>query len=162
MKVTFKGMPADEARALQDGGSDANGRVPERAVSNGKGNPCRHCMDFIKEGEDMLIVAHRPFSTVQPYAEQGPVFLHAKKCDPYVGPADQLPPVLHDSDNYIVRGYDDDERIVYGTGKVTEQEEIVSRARDLLADGELTFLHVRSSSNNCWQARIERAERHEK
>ena len=110
----------------------------------------------------MLIVAHRPFSTVQPYAEQGPVFLHAGKCEPYCGPADQLPPVLHDSRNYIVRGYDDDERIVYGTGKVTEQEEIVSRAHNLLANEKLTFLHVRSSSNNCWQARIVRVGAQEK
>ena len=56
-QITFVAMPTDQARALQAGGPDANGLSPERAVSNGSGNPCRHCLRFIPEGEEMLILS---------------------------------------------------------------------------------------------------------
>ena len=92
---------------------DANGRPPERAVSDGDGNPCRHCLAMIEEGAEMLVLAHRPFATVNPYAEVGPIFLHARECEPFRGKG--APPVLA-SPTYLVRGYGADERIVYGTG----------------------------------------------
>ena len=64
--MIFRGMSTSEAERLRDGGLDANGRVPERAVSDGDGNPCRHCLGMIGAGEPMLVLAHRPFETVQP------------------------------------------------------------------------------------------------
>ena len=83
-QITFVAMPTDQARALQAGGPDANGLSPERAVSSGSGNPCRHCLRFIPEGEEMLILSHRPFPSAQPYAETGPVFLCAEECARWV------------------------------------------------------------------------------
>jgi len=156
--IQFRGMPTDEARALQRGGKDSNGQVAENAVSDGVGNPCRHCMQMIGEDVPMLVVAHRPFTTVQPYAEMGPIFLHAEECDAYEVEGNELPPVLEDSPEYIVRGYDADEKIVYRTGKVTPQENIIARSADLLKRNDLQFLHVRSATNNCWQARVERTQ----
>ncbi len=154
--VKIAGMPTEEARKFQRGGTDANGQVPEKTKSNGNGNPCRHCLEFIAEGDEMLIVSYRPFNSLQPYAEQGPVFLHARECDAYSGEGDALPKALSNKTECIVRGYGADERIVYGTGKVTPLGEITSRADELLADTEIEFVHVRSASNNCWQARIDR------
>ena len=154
--VAFHGLPTDAVRALQRGGTDANGQPPERATSDGDGTPCRHCLTMIEEGEAMLVLAHRPFETVQPYAEIGPVFLHARECEPYDGAADALPPVLEDSPDYIVRGYDRQERIVYGTGGVVARESVVERAADVLTREDVAFVHIRSSRNNCWQARAER------
>ena len=153
----FSGIPTCEAEALWAGDADAHGNKPERAVSNGNGNPCRHCLRMIEEGDPFLIISHRPFSTAQPYAEQGPVFLHAEPCEAYQDAADELPPVLLDSPAYIVRGYDRDERIVYGSGAVTEQGEVNNRAEMLFENPSIQFIHVRSATNNCWQARIDRA-----
>jgi len=76
----FIAVPTETARRYQSGGLDANGQAPERAVSNGNGNPCRHCLTFIPEGAPMLILAHRPFPDLQPYAETGPIFLCADTC----------------------------------------------------------------------------------
>ena len=42
--VKIKGMETEQAQALWSGGTDAHGNLPERAVSDGKGNPCRHCL----------------------------------------------------------------------------------------------------------------------
>ena len=66
-------------KRLQDGGTDANGQKPERHVCSGGMMPCRHCLADIKAGEPYLILAHRPFPSAQPYAEQGPIFLHAER-----------------------------------------------------------------------------------
>jgi hypothetical protein len=54
-----------------------------------------------------------------------------------------------------VRGYDNEERIVYGTGAVTATAKIPEYAQSLLADSKIEFVHVRSASNNCFQCRIE-------
>ena len=155
-QIVFKGMPSDEARNLRDGGSDAHGQAPQIAVSDGDGLPCRHCMQMIEKDAPFLIVSHKPFSTTQPYAEQGPIFLHANFCNPYAD--DGNLPSVFDSPTYIIRGYDTSERIIYGTGGVVEHRSIISRSQELLGDPETHFLHIRSASNNCWQGLIERAQ----
>ncbi len=54
---------------------------PERRTSNGVGVPCRHCLRNVEAGRDYLILAYRPFPALQPYAETGPIFLHAEPCE---------------------------------------------------------------------------------
>ena len=78
--LNYHAIPTDLARAYQAGGCDAYGNPPERARSDGGGNPCRHCLRYIPKGADMLVLAHRPFPQTQPYAETGPVFLCADDC----------------------------------------------------------------------------------
>ncbi len=149
----YVAMPTEQARHYQAGGLDANGQLPERAVSDGGGNPCRHCLGMIPEGAGMLILAHRPFPSLQPYAELGPIFLCADHCER--GGGDARPEALA-SPEYIVRGYGADDRIVYGTGRVVASESIPLRAAELFADPRVAYLHVRSARNNCYQARIDR------
>jgi hypothetical protein len=153
--LRFVPIPTDTARAYQAGGVDSYGLLPERQVSDGGGNPCRHCLRMIPEGAGMLVLAHRPFGSLQPYAETGPIFLCAERCE--AGGGAEVPEILASSD-YIVRGYGADERIVYGTGGVVETTAIPARAETLLAMPAVDFVHVRSSRNNCFQLRIERAD----
>ena len=149
----FVAIPTDAARRYQAGGVDANGQVPERTVSDGGGNPCRHCLKMIPEGAGMLILAHRPFPAPQPYAEVGPIFLCADACA--AGGGEALPEMLASSD-YIARGYGADDRIVYGTGGVVATGAIPKRAGELLDDPRVAYVHVRSARNNCYQVRIDR------
>ena len=67
-----------------------------------------------------------------------------------------VPPCL-DSPAYLARGYGADERIVYGTGEVVALADLPVLAKALLTDARVAFVHVRSASNNCWQARIDAA-----
>ncbi|MEL6767300.1 MAG: DUF1203 domain-containing protein [Pseudomonadota bacterium] len=154
-EIRFDPMPTDAARALQAGGPDANGQPAERKVSDGDGNPCRHCLREIPAGREMLVLAWRPFSTCQPYAETGPVFLCADACTAHAGAS--VPEVLRTSPRYMMRGYGDDERIVYGTGAVVPAGEIVAQAADILSRPDIAFVHVRSASNGCFQCAIRRA-----
>lgn len=154
MTIHFTPIPTLIVRAYQAGGLDANGQTPERSVSDGDGNPCRHCLKMIPEGAAMLVLAHRPFPALQPYAELGPIFLCADACDAAIAGTD-LPEMLTSPD-YIVRGYGANDRIVYGTGGVVSTDQIAAQASSKLADPNVAYVHVRSARNNCYQVRIDR------
>lgn len=152
LKITA--LPSDTARALQAGGPDANGQTPERSISDGGGNPCRHCLRYIPKGAEMLILAHRPFPAPQPYAELGPIFLCADECARHDG--EEMPEVLQSSPDYLIKGYNAEDRIVYGTGVVVEQARMMEQAEAIFTDPRVAYIHIRSARNNCYQARIDR------
>jgi Protein of unknown function (DUF1203) len=157
MPILFAPIPTDITRRYQAGGPDANGQPPERAISDGDGTPCRHCLCHIPEGSGMLILAHRPFPAPQPYAELGPIFLCADAAICMApDPSDTIPEVLSSPD-YILRGYSAQHRIVYGTGGVVPVARIVAEAEARLSDPRVAYVHVRSARNNCYQVRIDRA-----
>ena len=161
--LRFVPVPTAIVRAYQGGSVDSNGLLPERQVSDGGGNPCRHCLRMIPEGAGMLVLAHRPFDSLQPYAETGPIFLCADACPAGGGRMDggadggRLPEILASPD-YVLRGYGADERIVYGTGGVVARDRIAARAAEVLAQPGVDFVHVRSARNTCFQLRIERGD----
>jgi Protein of unknown function (DUF1203) len=151
--MRYVAIPTDLVRHYQAGGPDANGQVPERVLLDEESGPCRHCLKMIPKGKRMLILAHRPFPSPQPYAELGPIFLCADPCER--GGGKDRPEILASPD-YIVRGHEPDDRIVYGTGGVVATEAIPVRAEALFADPRVDYLHVRSARNNCYQLRIDR------
>lgn len=151
--MQFHALPTDVVRALQAGAPDANGQPPEHAISDGGGNPCRHCLRMIPKGMPMLVLAHRPFPAPQPYAEIGPIFLCADGC--MAGGGTDLPEILA-SPEYILRGYGADDRIVYGTGAVVPTAAIRDEAKRRFGDPRVAYVHVRSARNNCYQVRIDR------
>lgn len=153
MTIRYRPIATEVAASLWSGASDSYGMQPERRTSDGDGVPCRHCLSGVKEGEAYLVLAYRPFPSLQPYAETGPIFLHADPCRAFDG--NDLPPML-DGPDYIVRGYSSEDRIVYGTGAVTPRAEISAYAEALLSRPCIAYVHVRSARNNCYQCRIER------
>lgn len=157
-RIRFEAMPTDVARGYQSGGLDAYGQSPERRTADGRFRvPCRHCLADVTPGEEYLVLAYRPFTTLQPYTETGPIFLHAKACERHPT-AERIPEMLGRSTHMIVRGYSADERIVYGTGAVVTTDRIAETAATLFGRDDVAFVHVRSASNNCFQCRIDRGE----
>jgi hypothetical protein len=154
MSLKFIALDSAQVRRLRNAAADANGQPPELSISDGDGNPCRHCLAEIERDKPMLILAHRPFDSLQPYAETGPIFLCAEDCARY--PQSDGVPALYRNREMLIRGYDHRERIIYGSGKVIDMRSIHAEAERLFADPELAFIHVRSSSNNCYHFRIER------
>ena len=155
MSIRVVALETAVVQALQRGGADANGQPPERQVSDGAGVPCRHCLHPVGQGETYLILAHRPFPKPQPYAELGPIFLHAESCPRHVDNG-AVPDMLR-SPQYILRGYNAEDRIVYGSGQIVPTPEIPSAATRMFDDSRIAYVHVRSASNNCYQCRIDRA-----
>jgi hypothetical protein len=154
--IRILAMPTDDSRGYQRGEPDAYGLPPERRMSDGSGVPCRHCLRNVEAGEAYLVLAYRPFPALQPYAETGPVFLHARECGrAEEGP--ELPRMFEETPDYIVRGYGCDDRIVYGSGGIVATSAIPARSAELLSRPDIAYLHMRSARNNCYQLRIERA-----
>ena len=155
MMLRYEALDSEWVQSIRAGGPDAFGLPAERVRAHGLGNPCRHCLDFVPDGAEMLILAHRPFATLQPYAETGPIFLCGAACKAHDGV--HVPAVLQSSPDYLLKGYRADERIYYGTGRVVAQQDVEAYAGQLLADPEVAFVDVRSARNNCFQLRIRRA-----
>ena len=157
MSMRIVALETKLVESLQNGGLDANGHKPERQIAPGGGMmPCRHCLTDIEAGEPYLILAHRPFPSPQPYAEQGPIFLHAQSC-PRHPDSDDVPAMFLERKDYLIRGYSADDRIVYGTGKIVAPAAMAKAAQDMFGNDRIAYIHVRSASNNCYQCRIDRA-----
>jgi hypothetical protein len=153
--INYVPLPTDQVRDFQRGKIDSNGLVPER-VSQG-GGPCRHCLSQIQPNEEKLVLGYRPFPSLQPYAETGPIFLHAKECEAYndrsVLPAmfEGMPDVL-----MIARGYDHNDRIEYGAMSVVAVNQLENCCSDLVKNERVAYIHVRFAATNCYQFRVER------
>jgi hypothetical protein len=102
-----------------------------------------------------LVLCYRPFAEPQPYAETGPIFLHAHECSRYE--ADRLPDWFVFLDPAIIRGYDSDDWIKYETGAVVSGVELAATCDKILADAEVAYVHIRSKFN-CFQCRVDRVQ----
>lgn len=155
MNIKFTGIPTDIARKYQRGSTDAYGRKPEEFICESDDLECRHCGNAIERGKVVLLLAWSPFGERQPFAETGPVLLHKEECQGYGAQPDPQP-ALMDTPTRLVRGYTKDERIVYGTGTHIDADDLRAACESMLEDKSIEFLHIRSSTNNCWQARVDR------
>jgi hypothetical protein len=149
-------MPSETAARFRAGGLDANGQPPERHISDGDGVPCRHCLTDVAKGDPFLILAYRRFPKAQPYAEIGPIFLHADACRRYAEAS--IPAMFLARKQILIRGYGADDRIVYGTGMVIPSGDLAIAATKLFRRTDVAYAHLRSASNNCFQCRLERFE----
>jgi hypothetical protein len=154
MRLSVRGIASDELDRIRGGGPDAHGQPALVRRAEGAANPCRHCLGLIAEGEGKLVLAYRPFAALQPYAEVGPIFLHARACERYEG--DRLPGWFDYLDPAIVRGYGTDDWIRYDTGQVVAGREIGAACTTILGDPTVAYVHVRSKYN-CFQCRVDRA-----
>lgn len=154
-KIQFSSMPSEQAEAYRSGAADAYGHPPEVHVSTGDGIPCRHCLNYVAEGDSYLILAYRPFPHAQPYAETGPIFLHAQRCERYPE-TDRIPPMALSKEPRLLKGYGANDRIVYGTGEIVASTKLAAVASKILARDDVSYVHVRSALNNCFSCRIDR------
>ena len=106
-------------------------------------------------GDGYLLLAHRPFADTRPYAKVGPIFIHNKDCHHFDN-LSQVPKMFSARNQMIIRGYDVQNRIVKDTGQLIETKSIQVAAKHLLRNIQISYLHVRSASNNYFQCRIER------
>jgi hypothetical protein len=56
----------------------------------------------------------------------------------------------------LLRGYGRDDRIVYGSGIVVPSVSVEAQAEVMLARDDIAYVHMRSSTNNCFTLRIDR------
>ena len=113
--------------------------------------PCRSCLRISKEPEDLILLSYQPLADTNPYAEVGPVFVHAHDCVPYDSsafPNDFL------SRELVVRAYDRAERIA--DAAIAAPGEAEAAAARFLADENIAEVHVRHRSYTCYDFKIVR------
>lgn len=152
--LRVQGISSAEVSWLQERGLDANNQTPLAMISDGKSNPCRHCLGLIAKGDALLLLAYRPFDELQPYAETGPIFLHQEACEHYDSPA--MPEWFDYFEPAIIRGYSEQHYIRYDTGKAIAGKALASACQDILSDASVAYVHIRSKFN-CFQCRVDRA-----
>ena len=154
MRLAVRGIESDFVNLIRRGGEDDNGQFALRIKAMGPANPCRHCLQLIAEGDDKLVLAYRPFTGLQPYAEVGPIFLHQRDCIRY--DAERLPAWFNHLEPALIRGYGHDDWIRYETGKVVAGGELASECERILGNPDVAYVHIRSKFN-CFQCRVDRA-----
>lgn len=154
MKLAVRGIDTEFVESIRGGGADANGQPALSRKAVGLANPCRHCLQLIPEGDGMLVLAHRPFDGLQPYAELGPIFLHERACQRYE--AERLPAWFAHLQPALIRGYGARDEIRYETGDVVAGSELTAACQRILGHADVAYVHIRSRYN-CFQCRVDRA-----
>ncbi len=152
---SFRIIPLSEAAAssARAGQTEPAQAVDSVIADEAHAFPCRHCLTDAAPGEKLLLLPHSPFEQVGPYAEVGPIFVHADACPRWERPGeipDQLRRRL-----LALRGYDARERMV--AADVVDGRELETLLSKLLARPEVEFVHARFARPGCFACRIERA-----
>ena len=152
--TNFAYLPIDAAtvRAVRETLRDAHGNTLQVRVSDSDSTPCRSCLSATPRGTRLILFAHRPFATEGPYAETGPVFVHADACEPYRR-RDVFPPDFR-SRRLVFRAYDATGSIHDAT--VADGADAEATLVRQFADAAVARVHVRNPAWGCYDFAVER------
>lgn len=134
--------------AIRGAGKDEHGN-PLAAYPAKGWEPLRCCLRTAAEAEAVALISYAPFTARSPWAEVGPVYIHAEPCAGYPDsgalPADLRtgPRVLRTYHADMSLDYDD---ITY----VASGEDLEPALRDLLDRPGVAEVHVRASMSQCF------------
>jgi hypothetical protein len=150
-------IPPATLAGVRLAGRDQFGNELIPIVDDG-GSPLRCCLRRSTPGEVLYLIAYCPFSRPGPYAERGPVFVHASACPGYTE-HDVYPAGYRDWPPMIFRPYRYDperncdviayEAIKMGDGIVAE-----SLIASMFADPTIDFIHTRNVNAGCFMFTI--------
>ncbi|HEY2474423.1 MAG TPA: DUF1203 domain-containing protein [Candidatus Cybelea sp.] len=150
--ATLKYLPIPEDVANDARATMRDGFGHELTVVRDKA-PCRVCLRISKEPEDLILLSYQPLADKGPYAEIGPIFIHADRCEVYAD-ATEFPSDFA-ARRLVLRAYGYDGHIVDAT--VAEAGTAPARAAAFLDDNQIEEVHVRHESYTCFQFKIVRA-----
>jgi len=149
----FRFLPIDEdtVRTVRETLRDGHGNQLDVEVSDSPA-PCRACLRIAPSGTRLILFAYRPFTTHGPYAETGPVFVHAKACRPYRKQADF--PADFRPRSLAFRAYD------YGgsihDAMLADGVDAERALAHLFRDERAATVHVRNPAWGCFDFAVER------
>lgn len=152
-------VPAETLRRLRAQGHDDYGHPWVPQVRDEGGRPLRCCLRDSVPEESIALIAYAPVradfaQTTGPYAEVGPIFVHAEECDGYTG--DGSYPRQWSGRRQVLRAYHFDGSIA-GGAFLEPGDDRDAAARELLADPDVAFIHSRNVVFGCYMLEIQRA-----
>ncbi|MCU4186320.1 DUF1203 domain-containing protein [Acidiferrimicrobium sp. IK] len=156
MKTSFriKALDAAYLEGVRSRGTDEFGNAVI-AVANEEpgGTPLRCCLREAEIGEKVALIAHQPARIGGPYAEVGPVWIHADRCEGHGAP-DAYPEGFRHRRllfrAYDARGRQVDNRIAEGAVAEAVIDGLFSRP-------DVAYIHARNVLAGCYMFTVERA-----
>ena len=146
-------IPSEYLSRIRARGRDDFGNPLVAGVNQEVGGPpLRCCLREAEEGERIALIAYQPSTIGGPYAEVGPVFVHADACPGWTGT--EYPESYHHRVQ-LLRAYDQAGNQVDNI--VVEPGQAEAGITDLLARPEIAFLHSRNLLAGCWMFTVTRA-----
>jgi hypothetical protein len=145
-------IPSDVVDTLRARLTDDAGNVLTPR-SDGDRHQCRSCLTLTEPGEPYYAVSYAPMAGSHPFVERGPVYIHARACEPYREPArypGEFPRSAVVLRAYNAAGEIEDARFV---GQA-EPEHVIE---ELFRNDAIRYLHARNSAYGCFMFRVERS-----
>ena len=117
------------------------------------GTPLRCCLREARVGERVALIAYRPATVGGPYAEVGPVFIHAEACAGYAAP-DRYPDGFRRR-RQVLRAYGRDGAIV-DAAIAKDGDEAEELCATFLARPDVAYIHSRNVLHGCYMFTVRR------
>ncbi len=147
MTFRIEAIPPATLSQIRSAGLDEAGNPLRVRVDDEGGSPLRCCLRDTSPGELVFLISYTPPGVAGPYAERGPVFVHASSCPGY-SDVHRYPAELGHR-RQIVRGYDHSgdmaTAVVVDDGLSAEQELI-----SVLGRPDIRVAHVRNVAAGCY------------
>lgn len=153
---TITAIPSADLDRVRARGRDDFGNPVEVFVNQDDdgGTPLRCCLREAVPGEAVALIAYQPSHPGGPYAEVGPVFIHAEPCGGYAK-ANEYPQGFGGR-RQLFRAYGSVGRQVHNV--IVEPADVESTIADLLARPDTEFIHSRNVLAGCFMFVISRAQ----
>ena len=154
-------IPARTLAEIRLAGHDPFGNELIPIVDADGGSPMRCCLRRSAPGEQLYLIAYRPFTRPGPYAEAGPVFVHAGQCPGY-REHDAYPAGYRDWPPMVFRPYRhhaelDCDAIAYDAIQISGGATAENLIGAIFADATIDFIHTRNVHAGCFMFSITRA-----
>jgi hypothetical protein len=145
--VALSTSVADSARKAA-----ADDRPDHRIVvaDSPNGFPCRHCLQWAKPGERLILFPYDAVPSGQPYCEIGPIFVHAESCARY----HQQAYPSNFRQGRVFRAYNKTNDLI--DARLPEGEEPEAVIEKLFRNPQTAFVHARSLTHGCYTFGVER------
>jgi hypothetical protein len=151
----IEAIAPDALDRIRAAGRDDFGNPAEVSIDADGGSPLRCCLRPAEPGARIALIAYRPFTRPGPYAETGPVFIHAGACPGYGTPG-QYPPGYRSRPAMIFRPYRRDGQIAYPAIAIVEGDQAEEAIERMFADPSIEFIHARNVYAGCFMFTIRR------
>jgi hypothetical protein len=146
-RLVYQAISPGELDRIRAAGRDEAGNpLPVQVHADG-GAPLRCCLREARAGERLLLIAYTPPGTAGAYAERGPVFIHADRCEGYLATGVYPPELAHRPQ--VVRAYDGQGRIADGV-LVADGRQAQRVIAELLARPGVELVHLRNVGYGCY------------
>jgi hypothetical protein len=154
-RFRVQAIPAAVLDRIRAAGHDDFDNPLAAILDEAGGSPLRCCLRPSAPGDVVCLISYRPFARPGPYAEVGPVFVHAEACPGYAA-NDRYPDGYRDWPTMIFRPYRRDGAIAYDAIRMGDASTAGALVAEILADPDIEFIHTRNVAAGCYMFTITR------